>query len=307
MLVTLSEHQADIIRFSRAWELLSDSYFLNPSDQSRFELAAIGRGVFRKLVEASGDPVASNAAVFDCYLRLGDQTNYRQIISAWTRGVADPQTRQRDDLRVERETSARRGASGLTPVPTETSGFVSYQSTLLQQEGNQGTAEARRREPRERFADQLVNWQIQHGGARYAAMSLCALAQEARAFGYYAIQIEWLRRAIELAPQDGRAHGQAGDAYLALFRLDEAYTAYTNAVRFGQEAFGTRGIARSSLQAGGRLDEALEICRRARDQFPDDPEAYRTGAITVKSFGICGTRRSPCFYEALLNRTRTSP
>jgi tetratricopeptide (TPR) repeat protein len=138
-------------------------------------------------------------------------------------------------------------------------------------------------------------------------MSLCALAQEARAFRYYAIQIEWLRRAIELAPQDGRAHGQAGDAYLALFRLDEAYTAYTNAVRFGQEAFGTRGIARV-LQAGGRLDEALEICRRARDQFPDDPEAYRTGAIYSEILrDMWKLDEALASYEALLTRYPYEP
>lgn len=279
LLVTLSDHQEDIIQFSRAWELVSNSYFSDPSERNRFEFAAIGRGVFRKLVEASGDPVASNAAVFDCYLRLGDQTNYRQIISAWTRGVATRQTRQQAlRVRVERETSARRGVSALTSLPTETSGFVSYQSTLRQQEGIKAQLKRGDLNRARRFADQLINWQVQTGGARYAAMSLCALAQEARAFRYYSIQIEWLRRAIELAPEDGRAHGQAGDAYLALFRLDEAYTAYTNAVRFGQEAFGIRGIAKV-LQAGGRLDEALDVCTKARDQFPNDPEAYRTGAI----------------------------
>lgn len=278
LLVALSDHQDDIIRFARAWELVSDSYFSDASERNRFEFAAIGRGVFRKLVEASGDPVASNAAVFDCYLRLGDQTNFRQIISAWTKGVATRQTRQEAlRVRVERETSVRRRASALTSIPTET-GFVIYQNALRQQEGIKAQLKRGDLNRARRFADQLINWQIQNGGARYAAMSLCALAQEARAFRYYSIQIEWLRRAIELAPEDGRAHGQAGDAYLALFRLDEAYTAYTNAVRFGQEAFGTRGIARV-LQATGRLDEALDVCTKARDQFPNDPEAYRTGAI----------------------------
>jgi hypothetical protein len=73
-----------------------------------------------------------------------------------------------------------------------------------------------------RFSEQLVRWQLQNGAPVYAAKSLCSLAQEARRFGNTSLQLEWVQRATQIAPEDAWAHGQAGDAYFSMFRFNEA-------------------------------------------------------------------------------------
>ena len=117
-------------------------------------------------------------------------------------------------------------------------------------------------------------------------MSLCLLAQEAKYRSLGSLQLEWVQRAIELSP-DAQAHGQAGDAYLSLFRLDEAAREYSAAKAFGNELFGLNGLARV-LRARGRLDEALNACLQTESKHSADPEIAWTLLYTRKFCVTCG-------------------
>jgi tetratricopeptide (TPR) repeat protein len=92
------------------------------------------------------------------------------------------------------------------------------------------------------------------------------------------VQLEWAQRATDLAPDDPRTHGQAGDAFLSSYRLDEAIREYTIAKKLRAEPFGDAGLARV-LRIRGRLDEALQVCIDTRSKYPDHPEIYRTWAL----------------------------
>lgn len=273
---SLGVRQDDIIRFQDAWARIPDNFFLDPEARKQFELVLITRGLFRKLVEASGDPVATNNSVLECYRDLADQPNYRQVIGAWTKGVVTRQRRRHAEHIEEEVTTEFRARAAQARSLTQ--GFKVYQNVRRQQEGIK--AQLRRGDAARAamFADQLIANQLQSGGPRYAAMSLCALAQEAKTLHQHNIQLEWLRRAIAIAPDDAWAHGQAGDAYLAVYRLNEAHQEYETVTRLGDGQFGLTGVARV-LRANGRLDEALKICTRARDEFPDHAEAFRAWAV----------------------------
>jgi tetratricopeptide (TPR) repeat protein len=198
------------------------------------------------------------------------------VIGAWTKGIVTRQVRRHVE-RIEEEvgTEFRERAAQARSL---TQGFIVYKNVRRQQEGIKAQLRRGDIDRAAMFAEQLITSQLQSGGPRYAAMSLCALAQEAKTLHQHNIQLEWLRRAVAIAPDDAWAHGQAGDAYLAVYRLNEAYQEYEMATQLGAGQFGLIGVARV-LRANGRLDEALEICTRARDEFPDHAEAVRAWAI----------------------------
>src|SRR5579859_3295338 len=97
-------------------------------------------------------------------------------------------------------------------------------------------------------------------------MSLCALAQHAKRYGHYSLQLEWVIQATQLAPDDGWAHGQAGDAFMSVFRLDEARQEYERARQNGEAFFAATGLARV-LRVSGRLDDALAAFQKAKAEF----------------------------------------
>lgn len=197
------------------------------------------------------------------------------MIGAWTKGIITRQVRRRAE-RIEEEVGTEFRARA-AQARSLTQGFKVYQNVRRQQEGIKAQLLRGDITRAAMFAEQLIANQLQNGGPRYAAMSLCALAQEAKALHQHNIQVEWLRRAVAVAPDDPWAHGQAGDAYLDVYRLNEAYQEYELATRLGDGQFGLTGTARV-LRANGRLDEALKICTRVRDEFPDHPEAFRVWA-----------------------------
>ena len=128
-----------------------------------------------------------------------------------------------------------------------------------------------------KLADELVEYQVSLGGARFAAKSLCSLAQEAKKLGYATLQLEWLTGATMVAPSDAWAHGQLGDAYFDIYRFADAQTSYQQASVFGDEQYGLVGSGRL-LRAAGQLDDALEVFKSARDGFPTHPKAHRAWA-----------------------------
>ena len=108
-------------------------------------------------------------------------------------------------------------------------------------------------------------------GANFAAKSLCLLAQEAKTLGYQNLQLEWVRRAHEINPEDAWASGQAADAYIVFNRFDEALALLSQAEAYGEHHFAANGRARI-LRARGKLDEALKAFISAENKYRDLPE-----------------------------------
>lgn len=120
-----------------------------------------------------------------------------------------------------------------------------------------------------RYAEQLKEDQLRSGGPAYAAKSLCDLAQCAKEVCNSSMQLELAQMAIDTAPEDGWAHGQVGDAFFCLGRLDEAANHFEQAGRLGHEGFAATGRARI-LRGQVRLDAALAAYEDAIAKYPEE-------------------------------------
>ena len=272
----LISHQAEIAAVRCAWDLLPDLVFGGNPNRGRAELVAISTGAFRELAEALKVPASLEGVISDCYFKLKSQPNYRQIVQQWTKDFADKKVRRRaqrhNELYEQQEEEAKFEAPPWSAPIHEKFINVSKQKRGIVEQLEKGNDSRARH-----FAEQLIKWQLQKGKPVYAAKSLCSLAQVARGVGNTALQLEWLQRATQIAPEDAWAHGQAGDAYFSVFRFNEAYSEYAAASRCGM---GRRGDIRQAkvLAATGHLDEALRLCQLAITKYPNDPDAHRSHA-----------------------------
>jgi tetratricopeptide (TPR) repeat protein len=86
------------------------------------------------------------------------------------------------------------------------------------------------------------------------------------------LQLDWTQRATTICPADPWAHGQAADALLQFFRLDEASAELDLCELYGDSAFAITGRARI-LRLQGRLNQALEAYRRAQKELKGREDA----------------------------------
>lgn len=270
-------HQAEISAVRRAWESLPDLLFGGHPNRSRLELVAISTGAFRELAEALKVPVHLESVISECYFKLKSQPNYRQIVQQWTNIFADKKVRRRTkrhnelyEQLIEQEADYE-PLSWSAPIHEKFLNITKQKKVIVEQLEKGNDSRARR------FTEQLIRWQLQNGAPVYAAKSLCSLAQEARRFGNTSLQLEWVQRATQIAPEDAWAHGQAGDAYFSMFRFNEAYGEYEAARCWGMGRRGETGKAKV-LAATGHLEDALSLCQLAITNYPNDPEAYQSRA-----------------------------
>jgi tetratricopeptide (TPR) repeat protein len=260
LIAKITSQQSSIIEVREAWDELPPLLFEDGS-KIEFEENAIARGAFRVLASAPPAVGDRNLAVLNCYKALSSLPNARTVVSEWTRTFKGATSRSRilDNEEFE-ETEWRE-----SPV----SGHSAFENAILQQRAiieklRVGSTKAARR-----YTDQLVRSQLMQGGPVYAAKSLCSLAQEAKYFGLYSLQLEWAQRAVDICPSDSWAHGQSADALIQFSRLDEALAELNLAEANGDARFAASGRARI-LRHQGRLDQALAAFRSNRAKFPGD-------------------------------------
>jgi tetratricopeptide (TPR) repeat protein len=276
---TLLMDQDAIGRIRKCWDEIPSSFFRDADQRRAFEWEAVDKGVFRMFAEAGSDYDAVSAAMFKALSLFRSHHNARQIIREWTKDLSTRPARRRlkrmeaalelesEDIQDEFVESAEHG-----PIHQKFLDIQSQKQTIraLLEAGNLPKAR--------RFTRELVNSQIADSGFKFAAKTLCDLAQDAKYLGLRSLQLEWVQWAAEIAPEDGWARAQAGDAYLAMWRLDDANREFVAATKLGSAAFGLTGIARL-LRARGKLDEALELCRRIKVDCSSDREVSFAWAL----------------------------
>jgi len=133
-----------------------------------------------------------------------------------------------------------------------------------------------------KYTKELVEYQIRHGGAKFACKSLCDLAMEAKELHIYEVQLEFTKMSTELNDKDGRGWSQYADALLCADQPIEALRIYENL----QNLYGY-GIAPSGratvLKVLNRLDEALEAYDKIITEFPYDIVAKNGRAEVLKA------------------------
>ncbi|WP_165735416.1 tetratricopeptide repeat protein [Pseudoalteromonas sp. C8] len=93
----------------------------------------------------------------------------------------------------------------------------------------------------------LVASQLHNDGhGKYAALSLCSLSEYAKKLQFFDLQYLWAVRATEVAPDDYRTYGHAGDASLHLERFEDALNFFDKSMNgdVNSQLYGLTGKAR---------------------------------------------------------------
>ena len=270
MLSRLEENQHHITCCRVAWNNLSPELFKSPDAEKVFESAAVSAGVFRRFVEAGADPRKSNLALIDSLKDLRTLPNYRQVLLQWTKLFLPERAEPRKpDFKDELETSSL-GDQGKSQDKIkrfntrEAFENVTKQKAAVVQLIKRGNIQGARR-----YVEQLIEFQLKQGGIKYAVLSLCDLAQQAKEALDHSFQLELLKQAVEMLPTDAWACGQLGDAYFCLDQYDRALQFFNLAELYGAGAYAHTGRARL-LRGQGLLEKSLAAYTKAAEDFPSD-------------------------------------
>ncbi|HEY0073523.1 MAG TPA: tetratricopeptide repeat protein [Abditibacteriaceae bacterium] len=255
-----------------AWEAIDPATFQVPRDGLR--AALVRAGMFTALVTARETNKVGGFLV-DALLHPQFKV-HRQVLQHWTaplRAIQRPalvlETDDAEDWQGGKGRKAKRRTGGLDTFNR----VESQKAAIVKLIQERDVSRARQ------FIVELIEDQMQNGGAEYAAKSLCDLAMEAKSVGLLEFQLELTEQSVQLKPDDGWAWAQHGDALLNSGRFDEADYAFIQADIYSEDAIGKKGRA-EVLKVLGRLDEALTAYEQAIEDFPHD-EVARRGRVGV--------------------------
>jgi tetratricopeptide (TPR) repeat protein len=267
----LDRSQGVIETIRRRWDELPVGLFENPTDKEAFRAAAVQSGVFKLLAKSSRDPSSLNLAILESYAKLKSLRNYRAILGNWLTPLKPEKVphEARDTDQAEDDPTQEDLGKGRPPARVP-SAFEAFENVKKQKEaiipllGKGDLSKVRK------FVEELVQSQLRPGGAKFATMSLCDLAQHAKNVCNFSLQLEFAKRAVDLSSDDGWANGQLADAYFGLGQYDNALHFFNLAAIYGHPAFAKTGQARI-LWGQGRLEEALAVYDQAISEFPTEP------------------------------------
>jgi tetratricopeptide (TPR) repeat protein len=279
---------ADLLRHQDAISAVRGEFdrlkFVSSEIKSGYEKSALHAGIFKLVTYLSLGEVSASDVSFACIRAFAHLPDSRAISTRWvgafTKERVGRKMRKLDDLELDTE-----GYEGDLEDEGFGDGPVAFQAVNAQIQGILGRLDNREVEVARRFADQLIQSQLQATrSGRYAVKSLCNLATEARHRGLHDLELEWAERAKEVSPQDGWARALLGDTYLLLYRLSDAEEEFRAAAAVGEGVYGKIGLARVAKQSGN-LDRALDLFIEAR------AEAKDRGYAIAAWIGYCATLR----------------
>lgn len=227
-----------------------------------FEKCAMYEGIFWQMANLYLGETTPSAVTFECIRAFKYLPDSREISARWVGqfGVKKPSRKLRKLDLFELEDRAYE-----LEEDTQFQGDRRGQFNAVQGQIRSivDRLESRDVDVARRFADQMIQSQLQYSSSEYAAKSLSNLATEARRRGLHDIELEWAERAKEVRPADGWARALLGDTYLSLYRLKDAEEEFLAASAYGEVDYGKIGLARVA-KASGNLDQALDIFSEAR-------------------------------------------
>lgn len=279
------DRQERITQIWEAWDAIPASVFGSTEDKELFEGECISRGAFSLLSDTTEDVNninSINLSILKVYTLLRDLPNHREVVTAWTsRFKQHRKSSSRIDYTDENDID-----EGEFPAFKRKPGQSRYafENALHQQQAIFSRLRTGNVEQARRYTDELIRFQMKSSGREHVAKSLCRLSQEAKRLGIHTLHLEWAQRAVDICPDDSWAHGQAADAYIYFYRLDEALTELSLAETYGDDAFASIGRARV-LRHQGKLDEALQsfrTCERVFSSYDHVWHAWRGAAETLR-------------------------
>lgn len=274
----LMASQTSIKKFFDAWNVLPVDLFGSIELKNEFRQTLIEKGLFFSFVKTHNDSVGFANEHIRSLIELKDLPNFRQILNSWIKDLRP----KKKELAVYEIAQAVEDEEEVI----EKKKRIKVHEVLLniekQKNGIIDSIKKGRLDLARRYVEQLITMQRMNSEPEHIAKSLCDLAQEAKEVSNYPFQLELVQRAVDIAPDDGWAHGQLADAFFNLKKLDDALQSYQNTSIFGQEAFGLNGQARILLEQG-RFEEAFDAYDRLRVQFPEEVTIWAGYAEVLRS------------------------
>lgn len=281
---TTSERQPTINEVSRRLDDALRRHAVSDASARTFRCTVIDRGLFAGLVESWGDRGALTSVALNAYQAAAHLPDSRSIIGDWTKGQTEkPSKRSLRALARDAEHYERSELRYSASSPDQ--GAYRFEAARKQVEHIKGKLRAGDTNTASRFADQLLQFQVQLGDNEFAAKSLCSLAVFARRMGYRSLECEWAQKAVKAAPHDGFAHGVLADAHMNQFQFPEAIKEFEAAAAYGEVEFGLMGKARV-LRETRRYEDALQIFGEGLNRYASD----HTQALHAW-IGYCSTLR----------------
>lgn len=282
LIETIQKLQPSIADCRKAWDGLDPSLFEDLQERDLFEQRAIDIGLFYKFAAAiaANDTQAFSTAKFDAYTDkfLSDLWGSRDVVKQWSSQLGPGSTRilheesiaalladeQDSYANDEAAVYARQGPvhEAFRKVTTQ----IDEIKTLIRKLDI---------DKAQKFISQLISYQISHGDQNYAAKSLCNIASYAVDTYQHSLALECMKKAVEVAPEDGWSWGQLGDVYLHLAEFDQAREAFEKASVWQEEHFGVNGLARI-LRYRGQSVAALEAALSVEQRFSLDKGVWNT-------------------------------
>jgi tetratricopeptide (TPR) repeat protein len=263
------ESQPGIREVRLAWDSIQIGVFGDAASKLQFERIGISEGLFRSLAIArgSGSKVDQFRVSFMLNPAITALPNHRDVLQEWVRPFLDQRHRQKLIRDLSPEDELQSDPSGEPKRPRSFDRLTHFEKTNSQKEA---IVKAMRRRDHVRVRNlvgELISHHMSWDGPRYAVMSLCDLAIEAKSIGAYALQLELTERCIELRPHDAWSWSQYSDALLRNQRMSEALVAYEQAFELGAGVIARDGKAQV-LKSMGRLEDALKVCDETIADFP---------------------------------------
>ena len=273
-------HQQEIHRCRSSWDALPPQTFRDESSKEDVAFALVQAGAFHQVVTTAVERRGSLLVELLVQPRF---QKWRLGLTTWINSLS---TKNRDANRAveeeeEEETSSRwRRPVKQVRLPAD----VQLDVVNRQKDGIRKALAAGDLNRARAFCADLLAYQARNSRPEHVAKSLCDLAQSAKELGYHPLQLEWMQKAVDIAPGDGWALAQLGDAYRSLGQWSEAKAAFALAARHGEVRVARNGRA-EVLKGMGRLEEALREYESTIKDFPQDVVARNGRAEVFKSMG----------------------
>lgn len=282
LIEAIQELQPSIETCREAWNGLDSSLFKDLQERDLFEQRATDIGLFYKFSAAiaANDAQAFTTAQFDAHTDkvLSDLWGNRDIIKQWSSQLVPGSTKILHEESIAGfladEHDSYAGDEAAVYARQEPA-HEAFRKVTTQIDEIKTLIRKLDIDKAQKFINQLISYQISHGDQNYAAKSLCNIASYAVDTYQYSLALECMKKAVEVAPEDGWSWGQLGDVYLHLAEFDQAREAFEKASVWQEEHFGANGLARI-LRYRGHSVAALEAAISVEQRFSSHEGVWNT-------------------------------
>ncbi len=269
-----------------AWNDIPRAAFSTLEERVYAKAVVVREGLFRALVLNRAEEKKLEVFLLEGWSNQVLKTvgNYRQILQSWVAPFRQTKTaptlalEEEPDSEPEEQEDGRSKRRRLPINSREILGKVEAQKEAIVR-----AMEQRNLTRVHEFVDELVDYQLSHGGPSYAVKSLCDLAMEAQKRGMHALQRELTKRSTEVGPDDGWSWAQHGKALLNIGDFEGALAAYDSTIREHPEKVSAKNGRAEVLKSLNRLDEALAAYDSIIREHSENVSAKTGRAEVLKS------------------------